>query len=172
MINVTYQWNGTHAKQLIFDAAWDGLLRAAVFYWHAVTNAVNVPNTGRSIKGRGPAGQKKSFTIYSNPSKPGDAPHKITGWLQKHLQYWADKSNLVVRVGLALGAKYGLFLELGVKGGKTITPKKGKFLVFWSERDQRLVFRKRVRQGAIKPRPFILATLQKVMPQLQQLVKP
>jgi hypothetical protein len=172
MFNVTYQWNGSHAKQLVFDAAWEGLLRAAVFYWTAVTNALNVPNTGRTIKGQGPGGQKKSFTVYTNPSKPGEPPHKITGWLQRHLQYWKDKSNLIVRVGLALGAKYGVGLELGVKGGKTITPKKAKALVFWSQRDQKLVFRKRIKQGTIRPRPFILATLQKVMPQLSQLVKP
>lgn len=172
MINVNYSWNGSHAKELVFNTAWDGLLRAAVFYWSSVTNAVNTPNTGRTIKGRGPAGQRKSFTVYTNPSKPGEAPHKITGWLQRHLEYWADKPNLVVRVGLALGAKYGLYLELGVKGGRTITPKKAKALVFWSQREQRLIFRKRIRQGAIQPRPFLLSTLQRVMPQLQQLVKP
>ena len=171
MLQVTYSWNGAQAKQLVFNAAWDGLLRAAVFYWQAVTNALNTPNTGTTIKGRGPAGQKRSFTVYTNPSVPWTAPHKITGWLQRHVQWWGDKGNLVVRVGLALGARYGLYLELGVKGGKEIRPKKGKALVFWSSRENRLVFRKKVKQGQIKPRPFILSTLKSVMPQLQQLVQ-
>jgi len=172
MINVTYQWNGQNGKKVILDAGWEGLLRAAVFFWQSVTHALNMPNTGRTIKGRGPAGQKKSFTVYTNPSKPGESPHKITGWLQRHIQYWRDKDNLIIRVGLAVGAIYGLYLELGVKGGKDIRPKRAKSLVFWSEREQRLIFRKRVRQGQIKPRPFILSTLQKTMPQLQEMVKP
>jgi hypothetical protein len=171
MLQINYSWNGDHAKQLVFNAAWDGLLRAAVYYWQSVQNALNIPNTGTTIRGRGPAGQKKSFTVYSNPSKPGEAPHKITGWLQRHIQYWTDKGNLIVRVGLALGAKYGLYLELGVKGGKEIRPKKGKALVFWSSRENRLIFRRKVKQGAIKPRPFILSTLKSVMPQLQMLVR-
>lgn len=75
-----------------------------------------------------------------------------------------------MRVGLGLGAKYGVFLELGVKGGSEIRPKKGKALVFWSSKENRLIFRKKVKQGQIKPRPFILSTLKSVMPKLQQLV--
>lgn len=111
MIKITGNWHGEVAEG-VFDAAWEGVVRAVVFYWTQLQLALNVPNTGVRVKRtRG----KGSYTIYPNPSKPGEPPHKITGWLQRHVQYELNKGIFAARVGLQANAKYGVYLEIGTK---------------------------------------------------------
>src|SRR5437879_5955989 len=110
-INTTFNWDGDRAKELVFAVAWENLLRAIVFFWQSVTQALNIPNTGIDV----PTGKgNKKQRVYLNPSKPGEPPHKITGWGQRHVQYAVDRGELKGRVGLTANALYMLFLELGV----------------------------------------------------------
>ena len=142
MIKVNYQWNGNQAGALLIDAAWEGILRAVLFYWQTLLKVLNVPNTGvrRTRQRTTAAGAKGStYTVYPNPSRPGEPPHKITGNLQRHVQYQLDRPKLAAQVGLAVGARYGLWLELGTR--------------------------------RMAPRPWLIVTLKKVLPQLQQLVR-
>jgi len=112
LISANLNWNGDNSKRLIADWAWEGIVRATEYFWTHLLQVLNVPNSGVRIKrtrGRG------SYTVYPNPSKPGEPPRKRTGWLQRHVQREYDRANLSSRVGLATGALYGLFLEMGTR---------------------------------------------------------
>ena len=85
------------------------LRRAAVYLQTQLKITLNKPNTGsrRRRKGGG------SFTVYANPSKPGEPPRKRTGFLQQNVLFEVDEANLTARVGPAANAAYGVHLELG-----------------------------------------------------------
>jgi len=85
--------------------AWEGLARAVVHLHTRLLERLNVPNTG--TRGR------RGGTVYRNPSRPGEPPRKITGWLQRNVVYELDVGGLKARVGLAANATYGAYLELG-----------------------------------------------------------
>lgn len=105
------EMNGT-ALEALQKSHLEALSRATIFLHTEIMTALNVPNTGRRVKrkrGRG------SYTIYPNPSKPGEAPRKRTGWLQRNVVYFIDRGNLSSRVGLTANARYGIALELGTR---------------------------------------------------------
>lgn len=85
-------------------AAFERVLRAAALFHEAVLEALNVPNTGRSARGR---------TVYPDPSRPGQAPRKRTGWLQRNVVWEADRRAGAVKVGVTANAPYGVWLETG-----------------------------------------------------------
>lgn len=89
----------------------------------------------------------------SNPSKPGEAPRKQTGTLRSSIAHEMVEPNRAL-IGTAL--KVGKWMELGTVGGKIIRPKNKKALANVA---LGLMFGKRVKQGAIKPRPFLRSTL-------------
>lgn len=66
----------------------------------------------------------KSVTIYPYPSKPGEAPRKRTGWLQRHVLMEFAKNRvgnqelMASRTGVGRNAIYGLYLELGTRNAK------------------------------------------------------
>lgn len=63
-------------------------------------------------------------------------------------------SGLKVTSGVTANANYSIYVHEGVRGGKIIRPKQAKALRFFI--GGREVFAKSVRQGAQKPRPFLL----------------
>jgi hypothetical protein len=110
----------TYAPQVktgIKNATASGLKRATVFLHSKCREATNIANTGVrvAVKRQTPGGNKKSRTIYSNPSKPGEAPRKRTGWGQRHIVWEFDASRIAGRVGVSAAAIYMLFLELGTR---------------------------------------------------------
>ena len=112
MIAVNIHWNGDSSKKLIVDAGWDKIQRATEYFHAQVLAALNVPNSGVRVKRKRGKG---SYTVYPNPSKPGEPPRKRTGWLQRHVQREYDKPSLTSRVGVQRNALYGIFLELGTR---------------------------------------------------------
>ena len=111
---VKQQWHGDEVVARIVAAGWDDLARATVFLWQRCVEALNVPNTGVSVKKSGGG----SRTIYPHPSKPGEPPRKRTAWLQRHVLYELDKVNLKSRVGVSVNAIYGAMWEAGIRGVK------------------------------------------------------
>lgn len=85
------------------------MLRAAVFFQTAHKQMLNVPNTGvRMRRQRTTVAGKKgsSYTIYPNPSRPGEYPHKITGQGQSGVVYGpetvadvVDRGDMTVLIG-------------------------------------------------------------------------
>jgi hypothetical protein len=108
MMKATVTSYQSTAFQFAVDAAWDGIRRAAHFFWDACQTALNTPNTG-STKTRTrntKAGKKGStYTVYLNPSQRGEAPHKITGFGAGSVIEQYDKANLVAQVGLLARTK-------------------------------------------------------------------
>lgn len=98
MIEVRIQRGNQQQIQAgIVAAAWEGLLRAVVYYHSALLAALNVSNP----------------RPHETPSPPGQPPRKRTGWLQRNVLYETDEKAGLARVGITKNARYGLFLELG-----------------------------------------------------------
>lgn len=111
MMRAELHWNGDQIANQIESTAWERFQKMIKFFWQEIQEAITIPNTGVSVKRQKP--RRGSYTIYPNPSLPGEPPRKRTGWLAKHVQYEFDRVNTSARVGLADNAKYGLWLELG-----------------------------------------------------------
>jgi hypothetical protein len=92
--------------------------------------------------------------LGSKPSQPGGFPAKQTGTLRSSVAYEIDPQTLTAKVGTSL--RVGRWMELGTKGGKIITPKEAAVLA-----NVKLgqVFGRRVVQGPIAPRPWLLRTV-------------
>jgi hypothetical protein len=108
---------------------------------------------GRTYKVPGTKG------AHYQASAPGDPPAKALGDLAKSLSFGVKETATGV-VGFAgTDSRVGVWLQVGTRGGKIITPKRGKFLAF--EVDGQQVFTKKIIQGPIKPRPWIDVGLRK-----------
>lgn len=118
MIRSKFDWFGDKVERIVVQNGWDDLRRAVIYYYTKLEEALNVPNTGIRVKRKRntSAGAKGStYTIYPNPSSPGEPPRKRTGWGAKHVTYEFDQNSLTARVGLIANAAYMLFQELGTK---------------------------------------------------------
>jgi hypothetical protein len=111
------KWNGKQFEQMLKKATSDGLKRAGVFYHSKCQQAVSKPNTGRSvkIKRQVPGGNKRTRTIYPNPSKPGESPRLRTGFGRKNIVINHDPKGRYVRVGVSQNGMYMFFLEVGTR---------------------------------------------------------
>ncbi len=111
------KWNGAKFKQELERATWEGLTRAGQFYHTRCQILVKQPNTGRSIpvKRRTPGGNKRTRTIYPNPSKPGEAPRLRTGFGRKSIVVNFLKASKSVRVGVTANGIYMFYLEVGTR---------------------------------------------------------
>lgn len=99
MIAAKLTWNATQATAEIQARGWQGIARAVVYLHTQLLHALNVSNP----------------RPYTTPSRPGEAPRKRTGWLQRNVLYELDKDAMTGRVGVTKNAQYGLYLELGTK---------------------------------------------------------
>ena len=96
MMNSGHSWNGPGAIEHIKGIAWEGILRATVYFWTECSKAVGIPNP----------------PPYKDSSKPGEPPRKRTGFGQANITYEVDKSILTTRVGVLSPARYMAGLEL------------------------------------------------------------
>lgn len=134
MIKATTTWNGTQAYAEVRVAGWEAIKRVVAYYHTHLLDAMNTSAGPSRVKVNG-----KSRTVYTTPSKPGEPPHKRTGFLQKSTVFDLDQKNQSARVGILKNAKYGAFLELGTK--------------------------------RMKARPFLLATLNAILPALRRIAQ-
>ena len=95
----------------------DGLAYATQHYHTQLKIAVNKPNTGTRVrvKRQTPGGNTTSRTVYDNPSLPGEAPRKRTGFGQRGIVREIDRKSLTARVGVTKNAIYMYYLEMGTK---------------------------------------------------------
>jgi hypothetical protein len=87
-----------------------GIKRAAVFYQRKLIEKVSKPNSGRRVRR---VGGKGSYTIYPNPSKPGEAPKLRTGFGRRNIV--VNHGDGYSRIGVTANAKYMIYLELGTR---------------------------------------------------------
>lgn len=90
------------------------------------------------------------------PSKPGEFPKANTGRLRNSIFWQINEVDLSGFVGTNL--RYGLWLELGTKGGAIIVPKNAKALSWIDHKTGQRRYAKRVVQGAIQGRSYIRRT--------------
>lgn len=90
MIRVGSTWNGDGAHRFTMDAAWEGILRATVYFWQKCQEALNVSNP----------------RPYKNPAPNGQPPHKRTGFGAANVIYEVDQKTMTTRVGVLSNAKY------------------------------------------------------------------
>ena len=136
-----------------------------------------------------------SRPIPDNRSKPGGTPHADTGGLRKSIFWDINKRKLLVIVGTPL--KYGLWLEIGTKRSVVIRAKPGKFLIIpvgksartfkgkgakkrrkasgvkrikWRGKTLWVIFRKVVRRGPMKARPYLRPALQRNRRKLKEIL--
>lgn len=111
------EWNGKEFEQQLRNATATGLKRAGTFYWQKCREAVSRPNTGVSVKVMYPrkGGNKRTRTIYPNPSKPGEAPKLRTGFGRRNIVVNHDPRGRYTRVGVTANGMYMFFLEVGTR---------------------------------------------------------
>jgi hypothetical protein len=110
-------WNGKEFEDYLRKATVKGLHRATVFLHAECRRAVSKPNSGRRIKVKKqkPGGNKRSRTIYPNPSKPGEPPKLRTGFGARNVVMEFDKAGMAGRVGVTSNAMYMFYLEVGTR---------------------------------------------------------
>ena len=118
-VNVKVDWDQGQQDQVQL-ALLKNLQRAVVFLHTQVLEALNVPNTGSRVKrvrgplrGKGKRKTRGSYTVYANPSKPGEAPRKRTGFGQRNVRYSINEKEGTGRVGVSVNAAYMAYLEVG-----------------------------------------------------------
>ncbi len=115
--SVNMKWNGKEFEQKLKAATAEGLMRAGQFYHTKCVMAVSKPNTGKSVpvKYKTPGGNKRTRTIYPNPSKPGEPPRLRTGFGRKNIVVNHDPKGKYTRVGVSANGIYMFYLEVGTR---------------------------------------------------------
>lgn len=129
-----------------------GLKRAAIFYRTKAREAVSIwagPVRRERVR-TGPAGSRSIH--WTNPSKPGEAPHLRTGTGRANIiwEHNGNEKNPAVRIGSTKAGMHLIWLELDIKhtdGQPEASPSKSK----------------------IGSRPWLLATLRKHWDQISML---
>jgi hypothetical protein len=129
------QWNGNIMIRLIEQRTGLAARNAATHVREVAKELVNKP--------------------YPPASAPGQPPAKRSGRLRQRI---VSRRVGMTAAKVVSSAKYAAFLELGTPGGKIIVPKKKKALS-WIGPDGKRIFRKKVVQGAIQPRPHLRPAL-------------
>jgi len=116
-VSVRLKVNDKQLNAALENATADGMAMATQYYHSELKRAVNRPNTGTrvKVKRQTAGGNKTSRTIYNNPSNPGEAPRKRTGFGQRGIVREIDRQKIMARVGVTKNAIYMYYLELGTK---------------------------------------------------------
>lgn len=106
--------------QAIQGATAEGLQRAGIFYHTACKLKVNKSNPGkRMTRTRDTSAGKKgsSYTVYPNPSRPGEPPRARTGFGRESIvyEYNDNPKDPRVRVGVTKAGLYMFLLDIGTR---------------------------------------------------------
>lgn len=110
------EWHGNEATIHVHGKALRILSRAAMTCSRRAKELLSVQGTVKLDSfGKMTRNKKGQFKRQygSNPSAPGEPPHKQTGRLRMSVTHEIDEANATARVGTNI--KYGLYLELGTK---------------------------------------------------------
>lgn len=146
----------------------DRMLRAAVFFQTAHKQMLNVPNTGvrmrrkrdRTLKDGTFLKKGSGYTIYPDPSKPGEYSRKITGQGQSGVVYGPEtKEDVVDRNDMAVMIGHRAFMGgEEFRRGKSAEGGGFNYIIHHEMKMQRLGYRK----TAETIRPQITAIVQGV----------
>lgn len=111
------KWNGKKFEEQLRAATAEGLLRAGTFYHSKCRQVVSRPNTGKSVKVKRQTkgGNKRTQTIYPNPSKPGESPRLRTGFGRNNIVVNHDPKGRYARIGVTRNGMYMFWLEVGTR---------------------------------------------------------
>jgi hypothetical protein len=140
--------------------------KAAIYLVAQIKELISVPS--RSVKFRVGKNSKVKKVLGDrgdSRSKPGEPPHKDFGNLRGSITFDYDPQALRARVGSP--SKVAKWMELGTPGGKIIVAKNKKVLADAAGN----IFGKRVRQGAIRPRPFLRRSLKDNRERIRQIIE-
>jgi hypothetical protein len=114
---IVVKWNGRAFEQKLRESTATGLNRATTFLHAECRREVSKPNSGVRVpvKRKAKGGNKKSRTIYPNPSKPGEPPKLRTGFGQRNVVKEFDAPSMRGRVGVTKNGLYMFFLDIGTK---------------------------------------------------------
>jgi phage gpG-like protein len=110
------EWHGDEAQRRLRVSVFRWLTAACLIVERRAKILLSVAGTGQGRDAKG----KFRRVHGSNPSKPGEPPHKQTGRLRASVTHEVDESTMTARVGTNL--LYGLALELGSKLGLAPRP--------------------------------------------------
>lgn len=107
-------------------------------------------------------------TRSAGPSAEGEMPHADTGRLRNSI-FWRMVGELTAVIGTNLN--YGIWLEYGVAGEKTVHAQPGKVFHWIDRATGQDVFAKSFTFRGLKPRPFMRPTLHQMYPRVAQIIK-
>jgi HK97 gp10 family phage protein len=100
------QWSGDKFLSDVEKTLGENLEKAAIYYKSEVKKALN-----RSQERERYVGDAGVYYHGLDPSAPGEAPKKLTGYLQRSIAHEMSADKQVAFVGSALD--YAFFLEMG-----------------------------------------------------------
>lgn len=103
------KWHGEEALKRIHAEVGNRLQGAAMFIQGRVREALSVAQPTR-LTHPAAGGSRR---IGLDPSRPGEYPKKVTGFLRRGVAYEVDRTRLRARVGT--NVPYGKYLELGTR---------------------------------------------------------
>lgn len=109
------RWYGGEAQKKIHDETVRRLHAACIVVVNHAKKLVSVEGTTTVVVGKTKSGKPKKKRLYgTNPSRPGEPPHKQHGELRMSIMW--EVIGLVGRVGSNMkNPMYPRFLELGTK---------------------------------------------------------
>jgi HK97 gp10 family phage protein len=108
------RWYGASVKAKMDGMVNERLDRAARETRDYIRKQISTPNIEeRGDRGRNRKGQFTKAKRGTNPSKPGEYPHKLTGHLRRNVEMEHDREKMIARVGT--NVEYGRYLELGTR---------------------------------------------------------
>jgi len=162
------EWNGEEMVAAMRKAVFAGVLKAGAYLQRDIKELLNKSGRAKGGGARSPTSKgTRPMKVYH--SRPGEAPFADTGKLRQSIFMSPDEMTTSVRVGTV--SWVGVYMEKGVHGGKEIVPVNKKCLVFpgWvtakakgkkGERSEwGWMFSKRVIQGSIAPRPWLVPSV-------------
>lgn len=111
------KWHGDKFLAKLQSATAKGLMRAGQFYHTKCRLVASKPNTGVSVpvRRRTKGGNKRTRTIYPNPSKPGEPPRLRTGFGRNNIVVNHNPGKPWTRVGVTKNGIYMFYLEVGTR---------------------------------------------------------
>lgn len=165
-LEVTYEGNFAQVMSWMDETAQKRMREAAMAVHRDVVEVTLAPSGPRGGKTYFVPGTNKTYTA----SAPGEAPASATGTLHKSVKWGVEGDGMSLIGFVGTDAKEGPWMEFGVRGGKTITPKKGRFLT-WKHYIFGWLHKTSVVQGTILPRPWLRPTFERDEHKVQEIFR-
>lgn len=143
MIQSKLTWQGEVATKLVLDAGWDGIRRATVFFWNTLqTSVLNIPNPGERRR------RKRNTRAGAKGSSYTTYPHSSRPGEPPRKRTGFLAGNVVYELDQA---------KLASRVGVLRNAIYGAYLELGTRK--------------MRPRPWLFATLRKILPQLKAIAE-